>query len=48
VWGQAFSSRIPFIFRSRQTLQMHCHSLFKVSFYHSWCAPKLRQGILQH
>jgi hypothetical protein len=35
------------MFWLRWTLQMCCCSLFKVPLYHSWCALKSRQGILQ-
>jgi hypothetical protein len=50
VWGWALSwrRRAYFMFRLRRTLLMCCCSLFKVPLYRSWCAPKSRQGILQH
>jgi hypothetical protein len=49
VWGCALSwrRRTSFMFRLGRTQRMYCRSLFEVSLYRSWCAPKSRQGILQ-
>jgi hypothetical protein len=50
VWGRALSWRRSTSFMSRldRTLRMRYRGLFKVSLYRSLCAPKSRQGILQH
>jgi hypothetical protein len=48
LWGQALSwRRMFFMVQLGLTVRMCCCSMFEVSFYHSWCAPKLRHRILQ-
>jgi hypothetical protein len=45
VWCQAlWWRRMSFMVQLGLTVWMCCHSMFKVSLYHSWCAPKLRHN----